>query len=120
MTVCDSAQKPLVLFHLIHSVGITNALVFTKSTESTLRLVRLFEFFETARSTSQGSVTQHKEPVVMQAYSSDLSASERKLILEKFRAQEIDVSAVTHLSDCGAVVDVLFPGSSALILYHVA
>jgi len=88
MTVCDSAQKPMLLFYLIHSVGITNALVFTKSIESTLRLVQLFKFFETARSTS---LTQHQKPVVMQAYSSDLSPSERKLILEKFRAQEIDV-----------------------------
>jgi len=101
MTVCDSAQKPLVLFHLIHTVGITNALVFTKSTESTLRLVRLFEFFETARSTNRGSVTQHKKPVVMQAYSSDLSPSERKLILEKFRAQEIDVLVCSDLISRG-------------------
>ena len=89
MIVCDSSQKPLVLFHLVHSMGITNALVFTKSAESTLRLVRLFEFFEAARST--GDATQHKKPVVVQDYSSDLSPSERKSVLGKFRAQKIDM-----------------------------
>ena len=91
MIVCDSSQKPLVLFYLIHSIGITNALVFTKSAESTLRLVRLFEFFEKACSTGEGSATQYKKPVVVQSYSSDLSPSERKSILEKFRAQDIDM-----------------------------
>ncbi len=49
MVVCDSSQKPLV-----YSVRVTNALVFTKSAESTLRPVQLFEFFEAARSDSQG------------------------------------------------------------------
>ena len=91
MIVCDSSQKPLVLFHLVHSIGITNALVFTKSAESTLRLVRLFEFFEAARSTGKGSETEYKKRVVVEAYSSDLSPSERKLILEQFKAQEIDM-----------------------------
>ncbi len=92
MIVCDSSQKPLVLFHLVHSMGITNALVFTKSAESTLRLVRLFEFFETARSTGEGNdATQYKKPVVVHDYSSDLSPSERKSVLGKFRAQQIDM-----------------------------
>jgi ATP-dependent RNA helicase DDX51/DBP6 len=91
MIVCDSSHKPVMLFHLVHSVGITGALVFTKSAESTLRLVRLFEFFETARTGSQGSATQNKKPVIVRAYSSDLSPSERKSILDRFRAQEIDM-----------------------------
>ena len=92
MVVCDSSQKPLVLFHLVHSIGIANALVFTKSAESTLRLVRLFKFFETARSAGDESETQHEKPVVVEAYSSDLSPSERKSILERFKAREIDMS----------------------------
>jgi ATP-dependent RNA helicase DDX51/DBP6 len=92
MIVCDSAQKPVVLFHLVHSIGITNALVFTKSAESTLRLVRLFEFFETARSTGKESEIQRKKPVVVEAYSSDLKPSDRKSILEKFKTKSIDMS----------------------------
>jgi len=102
MAVCDSSQKPLVLFHLVHSIGITNALVFTKSAESALRLVRLFRFFETARSAGDESATQDEKPVVVaDAYSSDLSPSERKSILEKFKAQEIDVLVCSDLVSRG-------------------
>ncbi len=73
-------------------MGISNALVFTKSAESTLRLVRLFEFFEAAHSTGQGNdATQYKKPVVVQDYSSDLSPSDRKSVLGKFKAQKIDM-----------------------------
>jgi ATP-dependent RNA helicase DDX51/DBP6 len=43
-----------MFFHLVHSVGVTNALVFTKSTELTLRLVQLIDFFQAARSASLG------------------------------------------------------------------
>lgn len=101
MIVCDASQKPLMLFHLVHSVGVTNALVFTKSTESTLRLVQLFEFFEAARTAaSQEGAAQNRKPVVVRAYSSDLGASERKSILEKFKAQEIEMFASRHLPSC--------------------
>ncbi|TFY55761.1 hypothetical protein EVG20_g9201 [Dentipellis fragilis] len=54
MIVCESSQKPLVLFHLVQTHGVRNALVFTKSAESTQRLVRLFEFFERARDGLRG------------------------------------------------------------------
>ena len=89
MVVCDSSQMPLVLFHLVHSIGIANALVFTMSAESTLRLVRLFKFFETARSASDECKIQHEKLVVEEAYS---SPSERKSILGRFKAREIDMS----------------------------
>ncbi len=100
MVVCDSSQKPLILFHLVHSVGVTNALVFTKSAESALRLVRLFEFFEAARSDNQRDATQIRRPVVVRAYSSDLGTSERKSILEKFKAQEIEMFVSCRLPGC--------------------
>jgi hypothetical protein len=87
MISCETTQKPLMLFHLVHNHGVTNALVFTKSTESTTRLVRLFEFFEKAWSAE----TPSHQPVMARAYSSDLGAAERKSILEKFRAQEIQM-----------------------------
>ncbi|KAH9972121.1 P-loop containing nucleoside triphosphate hydrolase protein [Lactifluus volemus] len=101
MIVCDSSRKPLMLFHLVHSVGITDALVFTKSAESTLRLVRLFEFFEVARTSSQESAAQNTKPVIARAYSSDLSPSERKSILDRFRAQEIDMLVCSDLISRG-------------------
>jgi ATP-dependent RNA helicase DDX51/DBP6 len=99
MIVCDASQKPLMLFHLVHTVGVTNALVFTKSTESTLRLVQLIEFFEAARSDGHEAAAEKRKPVVVRAYSSELGALERKSILEKFKAQEIEMFALRHLSD---------------------
>lgn len=89
MIVCESFQKPLVLFYLIHTHHAINALVFTKSTESTTRLVRLFEFFEAARATEQGDKNQQR--IVVRAYSSDSGVGERKAIFEKFKAREIQM-----------------------------
>jgi ATP-dependent RNA helicase DDX51/DBP6 len=96
MIVCEPSQKPLMFFYLVHAHNVTNALVFTKSAESTSRLVRLFEFFEKARVSHTGAGT--KEHVV-RAYSSDLSASERKSILEKFKVQEIQMFASFYIAD---------------------
>lgn len=89
MIVCDASRKPLMLLHLVHSRGVKNALVFTKSADSTVRLVKLVQFFEDARTKAASLVDQ--KPVVIKAYSSDLTAGERKTILESFKAQEIDM-----------------------------
>lgn len=89
--MCESAAKPLMLFHMVHARGVTNALVFTKSAESATRLVRLFEFFEGALRAADAS----KKPVVARAYSSDLAPGERKAILEQFRNQEINMYVVS-------------------------
>ncbi|EJF64658.1 DEAD-domain-containing protein [Dichomitus squalens LYAD-421 SS1] len=112
MVVCESSVKPLMLFHLVHARGVTNALVFTKSAESTARLVRLFEFFESAHSDSQG------RRIVARAYSSDLAPGERKSILEQFKSQDvqllvcsdlisrgIDISHVSHVVSYDVPVD---------------
>ena len=87
MIVCESSQKPLILFHLVHAHGIRNALVFTKSAESTVRLVRLFEFFETIRSSSSGPspITS----ISACAYSSDLPPNDRKSILDQFKNEKV-------------------------------
>jgi ATP-dependent RNA helicase DDX51/DBP6 len=89
MLVCDSVQKPLLFLHLVHKHGVTNALVFTKSTESTTRLVQLFEFFEQARSASDA--TSDSTSITARSYSSDLGAAERKSILEQFKQQKINM-----------------------------
>lgn len=88
MIICESSQKPLMLFHLVWSHDVNNALVFTKSAESTNRLVRLIDFLEDAFAKAKGE--SHKKITVC-AYSSDLAPSERKSILEKFKAQQIDM-----------------------------
>ena len=78
-----------MLFHLVRTHGVINALVFTKSAESTTRLVRLFELFETARAAEHRG--EDRRQIVVRAYSSDAGASERKAILEKFKAQEVQM-----------------------------
>jgi ATP-dependent RNA helicase DDX51/DBP6 len=94
MIVCDTSQKPLTLFHIVHSRNVEHALVFTKSAESTTRLVRLFAFFEEAwrSSAAESDKSQRAKAKVVCAYSSDLSGPERKQILEKFKQGEIDMS----------------------------
>ncbi|KAF9490804.1 P-loop containing nucleoside triphosphate hydrolase protein [Pleurotus eryngii] len=112
--VCSGSQKPLVLFYLIVTYNVRNSLIFTKSAESTTRLVRLFEFFEQARAKEDPNV----QPTVARSYSSDLSTSERRSILDKFRSQDIqilvcsdlisrgiDISHVSHVVSYDAPVD---------------
>ncbi|KAF8071687.1 DEAD-domain-containing protein [Lyophyllum atratum] len=99
MIICESSQKPLMFFHLVHAHKVTNALVFTKSAESTTRLVRLFDFFEKAR--AQHAMAGAVQEIVVRAYSSDLPAGERRVILEKFKAQEIQILVCSDLISRG-------------------
>ncbi|KJA26267.1 hypothetical protein HYPSUDRAFT_133089 [Hypholoma sublateritium FD-334 SS-4] len=96
MIVIESTQKPLAFFHLVHQLNVTNALVFTKSAESTSRLVRLFDFFEAERGRSF-----NVPPLVARAYSSDLLAQERKSILEQFKSQKIHILVCSDLISRG-------------------
>ncbi|OAX32163.1 P-loop containing nucleoside triphosphate hydrolase protein [Rhizopogon vinicolor AM-OR11-026] len=111
MIICEASQKPMMLFHLVHNYSVRNALVFTKSSESASRLVRLIEFFEAATSSD-------RNPIVVRSYSSDLPVNERRNILEKFKAQEvhllicsdlisrgIDISHVSHVVSYDTPVD---------------
>jgi ATP-dependent RNA helicase DDX51/DBP6 len=84
--VTTTELKPLVLFHIVLEHKIRNALVFTKSTESTGRLLRLWESFEAKRlaGTTQ-NVTEAQSPIVAKAFSSDLTPAQRKSILSDFR-----------------------------------
>lgn len=88
MIICESSQKPLMLFHLVHTHHVTNALIFTKSAESTTRLVRLFDFFEAARA---ADASNDRQRIVVRAYSSDAGGNERKNILNQFKVQEIQM-----------------------------
>ena len=85
MIVCDPSQKPLVLFYLAHARQVDNALVFTKSAESTTRLVKLFKLFE------EIFLTAAAQKLTIRPYSSDLPPSDRKCILEEFREKKINV-----------------------------
>ncbi|KIY64567.1 DEAD-domain-containing protein, partial [Cylindrobasidium torrendii FP15055 ss-10] len=94
MIVVNASEKPLVFFWLIHNKGVRNALVFTKSAESTSRLVQLLRFFGDCR----GNI---EDQVVVHAYSSDLSPSDRKMVLEKFKKQEINILVASDLISRG-------------------
>lgn len=83
MIVCDPSRKPLILFYLAHARRVDSALVFTKSAESTARLVRLFELFE------EISPMPGDRKLIIRAYSSDLPPSERRSILEQFKDKKI-------------------------------
>lgn len=85
MIVCNSSQKPLVLFYLVRVRQVYSALVFTKSAESTTRLVKLFELLE------ENSSTTESKKLTVRSYSSDLPPSERKSILEQFKEKKIGV-----------------------------
>ncbi len=91
MVVCESSQKPLMFLHLVFDRNVTEALVFTKSAESTTRLVQLFDFFKEWR-----KIVSKQPPLVVRAYSSDLPVGERKAILEQFKAQEINMYGQSH------------------------
>lgn len=100
MIVSNSSKKPLVFFHLIHRQKMRNVLVFTKSADSTTRLVRLFEFFEEARLEKEPG-TAGEESIIARAYSSDLPPSERKAILDQFKAQQIHILICSDLISRG-------------------
>ncbi|KAL5526408.1 DBP6 [Sanghuangporus sanghuang] len=93
----STSRKPLILFHLVHKRDITNALVFTKSAESTARLVKLFEYFEEAYFGSLEIQHTERRRIIAQAYSSDLPPGERKNILERFKKQETDILVCSDL-----------------------
>ncbi|KAF9046894.1 P-loop containing nucleoside triphosphate hydrolase protein [Hymenopellis radicata] len=93
MIVCEASRKPLMFFYLVHMRAVVNGLVFTKSADSTTRLVRLFDFFESKRG--------GENPIVVRPYSSDLSAVDRKTILDKFKKQEIHILVCSDLISRG-------------------
>jgi ATP-dependent RNA helicase DDX51/DBP6 len=91
MYSCESNQKPLLLFYLVHKRGVKNALVFTKSAESTSRLTRLFHYFEDAQLADAFNTESGYKPLKAEAFSSDLTPSQRKAVLDNFKAQKVDL-----------------------------
>lgn len=86
MIVCPPELKPLNLLHLLHTpqFGITSALCFTKSVDSTERLLLLLGFFEAAY---MGGAKR----LVAKSYSGTLDVSARKRLLAEFARGEIDM-----------------------------
>ncbi|KZT50565.1 DEAD-domain-containing protein [Calocera cornea HHB12733] len=111
LMVVPTDLKPLYLFHLLHTHPITNALIFTKSAESTTRLMRLLEFFES----SWVAEAAGREPVIARAYSSELPKGERRAILDQFKQGRIGVLVASDLISRG--IDI--PSVAHVVNYDV-
>ncbi|KAG8860793.1 ATP-dependent RNA helicase dbp6 [Serendipita sp. 411] len=112
MLVCESANKPLFLFYLAHSHGFTSALIFTKSAESTVRLLRLLEYFEAARASQNGA---GQSTITAEAFSSDLTPIQRKDVLRRFKEQQVNMLICSDLISRG--IDI--PHVSHVVNYDV-
>lgn len=100
MLVVPTAVKPLHLLHLLFGNGqsqpLRRTLIFTKSVESSQRLVRLLEEF--LRSDHAGP---RLPSLTVADYSSDLSPSRRRDLLTRFRSDAIDVLVASDLISRG-------------------
>jgi len=117
LIVCTPFQKPLMLMYLIHQHHVNHALVFTKSAESTSRLMKFIEFFEKSLAASPDESSMKFS--MAQAYSSELNTTKRKKILETFKNAEvgilvcsdvisrgIDIPNVSHVVNYDAPLDI--------------
>ena len=96
-----TAQKPLILFHLIRSRMLKRVLVFTKSAKSTERLVKLLEELESEycrlKPEAEWYSKSKRKEAVMRAFSSHLSSGERKGTLVDFGRQCFDMYVLIYL-----------------------
>jgi len=112
MYVIPGHAKPLVLLHLLYNLSLRKVLCFTKSVEASNRLVQLLSFF--ADEYISPSVTR----VEAANYSSDLSPSKRKEVVDRFVKGEIgvlvcsdlvargmDIAGVEHVVNYDAPID---------------
>jgi ATP-dependent RNA helicase DDX51/DBP6 len=85
MVVMPPDLKPLNLLHLLHDsqFEIKSALCFTKSVDSTERLLRLIAFF--------GDAFTAGKRIVAKAYSGELDTGARRKLLAEFAKGEIDL-----------------------------
>ncbi|EIW66250.1 hypothetical protein TREMEDRAFT_35235, partial [Tremella mesenterica DSM 1558] len=89
MLILPPQLKPLNLIHLIHSpeYAVSSALIFTKSVESCVRLVKLLEYFEVAFGGGK----------VVQGYTSDMRPAERKKLLAAFGQGDVQLLVCSDL-----------------------
>ncbi|KAL2314171.1 ATP-dependent RNA helicase dbp6 [Schizosaccharomyces pombe] len=85
--VSVSSEKPILLYHLIHSKNLTNILCFVKSNEAAARLHRLLELIHESlnQSFSCGLFT------------SSLSRDERKKIISRFATGDLNLLVCSDL-----------------------
>ncbi|WVW80576.1 hypothetical protein I302_102562 [Kwoniella bestiolae CBS 10118] len=92
MLILPSALKPLNLIHLIYSTefGINSGLIFTKSVESSQRLLNLLTFFNDA-------YINAGRKVVVSGYTGEMKAGERRRVLSDFGEGKINLLVCSDL-----------------------
>ncbi|WRT70839.1 uncharacterized protein IL334_007838 [Kwoniella shivajii] len=95
MLILPPQLKPLNLIHLIHckEYNVDKALVFTKSVESSERLVRLLEYFEDAYILGGGGGKR----IVVKGYTGELKPNERKKLLVEFAEGTVNLLVCSDL-----------------------
>ncbi|KAK8850659.1 hypothetical protein IAR55_004579 [Kwoniella newhampshirensis] len=113
MLILPAALKPLNLIHLIHhpEYHVNSALVFTKSVESALRLVKLLEFFEDAYVLGGGGGRR----VIVRGYTGEMKSRERKKLLSDFGAGKVNLIVCSDLIARGMDL----PSVSHVVSYDV-
>jgi len=111
--VTTTELKPLILFKIVLENNIRSALVFTKSTESAGRLLKLWDCFEAKRTVAMKDTSDNNGPIVARAYSSDLSPALRKATLQDFKTGSISILICSDLISRG--VDI--PSIMSVISY---
>ncbi|KAI8980534.1 P-loop containing nucleoside triphosphate hydrolase protein [Pilobolus umbonatus] len=97
LITCSTEDKPLTFIYLLHNIGLTSGLCFTKSIESTQKLRLLLDAYE--------STQPEEKRMVVREYSSDIRPKERKLLIKKFKAGEINVLICSDLIGRGIDLD---------------
>ena len=77
LVVCEEDRKPLYLIYLLHSEAHTRSLCFTRSLQSTERLMRLLQLACPEKA--------------IESFSSNTIAAERQAVLDRFNTDKIDL-----------------------------
>ncbi|PWN38876.1 DEAD-domain-containing protein [Ceraceosorus guamensis] len=113
LLVVPTSLKPLYLLHLLYSPAPATAssnlesalplplgggiLIFTKSVESSTRLVKLMQLFVQEHAGRNAQRTPHARHITVAECSSELSSGERRRILSLFKKGHIDVLVSSDL-----------------------
>ncbi|KAL1920871.1 uncharacterized protein VTP21DRAFT_11506 [Calcarisporiella thermophila] len=92
MIVCESAEKPMIVMHLLKNVGINSALCFTKSVEAARRLCKLVSLFDDIDRKNEGV-----GKVTVAEFSSELDKKSRTTLLKRFARGEIQLLVCSDL-----------------------
>jgi len=97
MVVCSTEDKPLTFICLLHQIGLTSGLCFTKSIESTQKLRLLVDAYE--------ALQPEEKRLVVKEYSSDIRPKDRKMLIKQFKAGQINLLICSDLIGRGIDLD---------------